>query len=145
LSEFIETIKASRTQSPKTILAFFAIVIGLAFAGVTSLSAVLASSPQLIWMVPYVVGFALAVIVGLLVVTVSAMFLDPSKLMLTGISGNEYVAIQRHRVLGDSLGGDQIIVTAVGGETMVLEDLGDLSAPEGELPLAGEEEVNDGQ
>lgn len=108
MNQVVESIQAARTQNPKTILAFFAIVLSIVVAGAISLTAVLAWSGQLVWLIPWVIGVCAVVAVGIFVVTVVIMWKDPSKLMLTGISGKEYVAIQRKVILGDSSTGEHL-------------------------------------
>lgn len=115
----LERMVAARTQNPKTVLGFFATVMAIVLAGCTSLCLILGSNPGTVFCVPWVLGLSGAIILGLLVTVIVVMIANPAKLMLTGVSGTEFVEIQR--TLGDSLTGRQVRAVPMGaGRTPIV-------------------------
>lgn len=104
MSQILEKAVAGKAYNPKTVLGFFAIVLAIVLAAVASATLILSRSEATVVYMPFVLGFA-----GLFVLLVFAlvsivMIVSPAKLMLTGVSGHEFVEIQRLS-LGDSLTG----------------------------------------
>ncbi|MBU2696213.1 hypothetical protein [Pimelobacter sp. 30-1] len=103
--EATRSVLSRSTESPRTILAFHAVVIGLILSFTVGVTTTLAVSGAAVWMIPWVVGVGFLGGVGY----AAAVFLvakdDPSKLMLGQVTGTEYAEIQRV-VLGDSSSGE---------------------------------------
>lgn len=117
----IEAIKSSRTFRPKTFLAFYATILGIVLAACLSSTAMLAITKTAVELIPLILCFA-AVMVLLLVGGVFAvMLINPSKVMLTQVSGTEYVEIQR-AVLGDSRSGKEP-PSPVSNESMAMKSV----------------------
>lgn len=107
VARIMENIQAARTHNPKTVLAFLATVLGIAVAGSTGAGSAVLLSGKLLWLAPIAFGFAGALVVAVLVVVFIIIWKDPSKLLLTQLSGSEYLSIQREIVLGDSTSGEK--------------------------------------
>lgn len=102
----MRSVRSNRTENPKTVLAFFATVLGIV------LTAVVLATGLLVRQGGYE-GAVIAVLVfggGLAVLLIGAVFTltlkDPSKLMLGQVTGTEYAEIQRV-TLGDSSSGER--------------------------------------
>ena len=104
--EVIKGVQRRQSANPRTVLGFFAIVLGLMFTAAVSASAVLAETHTLTNLIPYVLGFAAIILVLVLLGIFVVMLTDPSKLMLGQITGSEYVEIHK-LMLGDSLVGER--------------------------------------
>lgn len=104
--ELMRAMRSNRTENPKTVLAFFATVLGIVLAAVVVAVGLLvrANGPE-----GTVVGVLIfgGVIATLLITAVFVLtVLDPSKLMLGQVTGTEYAEIQRV-TLGDSSTGER--------------------------------------
>jgi hypothetical protein len=95
VNEAIRRVSQSRSQNPKTILAFYATVLGLTLTADVAVVAVLASTDVLTGLIPWLLGFAGLMSLALMVAVFVIALKDPSKLMLGQVSGTEYVEIQR--------------------------------------------------
>lgn len=95
IGEALRGVHSRRTENPKTILAFYATVLGLTLAAVVGLAGVLASTGTAIWLIPWLVLFGATLVVAALSAVFVVALRDPSKLMLGQVTGNEYVEIQR--------------------------------------------------
>lgn len=130
-SEALRAIKSKRTENPKTILGFYAIIVGILAAGGVSVTVVttVVGDPRGI-LLPVLVFIAL-VIVALLVIVIILNFRDPSRLMLGKVTGDEYVDIQKI-TLGDSNAGERpvtLVATPVG---LITSDADATSGEEGD-------------
>jgi hypothetical protein len=105
----IEAIRARRTSNPKTVLGFYATVLGLLLSACVGAAFVLAETKTATYLIPWVLGFGALVFVMLVAGVFVITLTDPSKLMLGQITGSEYVAIHQ-AVLGDSLTGERLEV-----------------------------------
>ncbi|MBI2242767.1 MAG: hypothetical protein HYU55_02010 [Nocardioides sp.] len=120
-------IQTRRTENPRTILAFYATVIGLLLAaGLGTASAILISDSAT-YLLPWVLGFC-----GLMfVMIVGGVFLvslnDPSKLQLGQVTGEEYAEIQRV-ALGDSSSGERVTAIVHQAEVDVPIDVPELES-----------------
>ncbi|GAA2082162.1 hypothetical protein GCM10009840_17810 [Pseudolysinimonas kribbensis] len=106
-NDALRAVTRKRTENPKTVLAFYATVLGILLAaGVAAASVMLATGEGVVY-VPWILGFC--GVVFLLIV--GGVFwvgkTDPSKLMLGQVTGEEYAEIQRVQ-LGDSSTGERI-------------------------------------
>jgi hypothetical protein len=107
--QWMETIQSARSYNPKTVLGFLATVVGIAVVGCTAAGTALLLNDKVLWLVPIVFAFGALLVVGVLVGVFLILFKDPSKLLLTQLSGTEYLDIQRGLVLGDSASGEQVV------------------------------------
>ena len=110
--EVWRAVKDKQTSSPRTVLGFYATVIGILVSACVAAAGVLAKTGTATDLIPWVLGFGglvlLLVLVGVFIVTL----IDPSKLMLGHVTGSEYAEI--HRVaLGDSGAGEKLEIVAV--------------------------------
>jgi hypothetical protein len=104
---FSRETRRGEYSAPRTVLGFYAGVLAILEAGVVGVLAVLATQDSLRDLIPYVLAFAGAVLVGLIVVVVAMNLKDPSKLQLSPMTGQEFIDYQRF-TLGDSIGGDYV-------------------------------------
>jgi hypothetical protein len=112
LTQITNAVRSRQSINPRTVLGFYATVLGiLATAAVTG-AAVLASADRETWLIPWLFGFSGAVLLLLLIGVFIVTLIDPSKLMLTQVSGTEYAAIQQQVVLGDSTSGERLVLEA---------------------------------
>ncbi|MFG2037530.1 hypothetical protein [Dactylosporangium sp. NPDC048998] len=95
LKEVTEAVRGRQTINPRTVLGFYATVLGLLLAAVVSGSAVLASTKTATWLIPWLILFAAVMFVALIAGVFVITLIDPSKLMLTQISGTEYATIRK--------------------------------------------------
>ena len=131
-------VHAKRTVNPKTVLAFYATVLGILLGATVTAVAILAKAHVREDLIPWLLGFAaimvLALVMGVFIVTI----IDPSKLMLTQVTGTEYAAIQRHVVVGDSATGERI-----GLEPGALSGIIDVNDPPALLAAAASDEAQE--
>ena len=103
------TVQSRQIASPKTVLGFYAGVLVILDSASLIGVGVLAETHTMVWLIPWILGFA-AVAFLLLVGGVFAVnLLDPGKLMLGQITGSEYVAMHS-MPLGDSLSGERDVI-----------------------------------
>ena len=95
-----------RTESPRTILAFHATVIGILLTFDLGVVVSLATTGAADWLIPWVLGIGFTCAVAYAVAVFMVAKNDPSKLMLGQVTGQEYAEIQRV-VLGDSTTGER--------------------------------------
>jgi hypothetical protein len=91
--------------SPRTVLGFYAGVLGLLEVGVVAVSIVLASQSSLHYLFPYVLGFGALVFITLVAIVVLINVRDPTKLQLGQVSGREFIEYQA--TVGDSASGQR--------------------------------------
>ena len=144
MSNVIKATRSASSYNPKTTLSFFAIVLGI-MAGVTTAVAVPLAFSPLVWVVPWVLILFLVFALVLVGAVYRVMVRDPSKLMLQGVSGTEYVEIQS--LLGDSVSGERVVIErlAIEEETVatitVLADESDADNREATAENGGESVV----
>ncbi len=133
VTELSRAMQSRRTENPKTVLAFFATVLGLVLTAVVAAAAVLAGKESLSHLVPWVLGFGGLASVALVGGVLTLAVLDPSKLMLGQVTGTEYAEIQRV-TLGDSRTGERTaaVVSGVGSAGLLVDPM-----PALELSSAG--------
>jgi hypothetical protein len=100
-----------KTINPKTVLGFYATVLGLVLATTVGLVGVLAVNNVATYLIPWLLGFSGFVFVALIAGVFIVSLKDPSKLMLTQVTGMEYAQIQT-LILGDSSTGDRLEVVS---------------------------------
>jgi hypothetical protein len=98
-------IAAKQTMNPKTVLAFYAGVLAIDIVGATTAIAVLAWSGKSIWLIPWILAVAVVIFIALVIAVFVLNIMAPAKLMLTQVTGREYMQIQQS-TLGDSLTGE---------------------------------------
>jgi len=103
--EASHTIRTASYKSPKTILGFFAIVVGILVTGASVVVGLLARFDSLHPFIPWILIFAAIVIVAVLVGVFVTAWKDPTVLMLGQISGQDYIE-NRKLALGDSSSGE---------------------------------------
>jgi hypothetical protein len=119
--ELTNAIRSRQISNPRTVLGFYAGVIALLLAGDVAAVGVLASAKIETFLIPWLLGFAGAMILLLLLGVFIVTLIDPSKLMLGQITGTEYADI--HRItLGDSDSGGRRVeaVNIVPSETAII-------------------------
>ncbi len=98
---------AREIRHPRTVLGFYAVLLGLVETGVVAILLVLASQQDLHHLVPWVIGFGAVIFVAIIAVVVAMNVIDPTKLQLEPMKGREFLDYQRV-TRGDSIGGDYI-------------------------------------
>ncbi len=109
IHELTRAFKGGERSSPKTVLGFFAIMIGI--AGTTAVAAIafIAGVDKLRYLVPVILIVFLVVFLSVMIVVMVLSWKDPSKLMLGQITGRDYVLIQQQKMtLGDSTSGEHV-------------------------------------
>ncbi|MEO0515591.1 MAG: hypothetical protein AAF086_09930 [Planctomycetota bacterium] len=96
-----ETSKQGYYKAPKTVLGFFAIVIGIATTGISILVATISAQAGLHYLIPWILGFGGFLICGTIAGVFIAAWQDPTRLMLGQVSGSEFIQ-NRKLSLGDS-------------------------------------------
>lgn len=94
-------------SSPKTILGFFALVVGIVAAAVVGGVAVLATDAALHHLIVPVLIFFGVLVVAVLIAVLSIALRDPTKLQLGEVSAREFIEYQR-LTLGDSMAGESV-------------------------------------
>lgn len=121
-----EVVSGAYTR-PKTVLAFFGIVLAIAVAGAVGLVAVVGRydlAETFIWVA---LVFVAVIFIAILFEVFRHIRRDPTRLMLGEMSGREFAEYQR-MTMGDSLTGEVVETTALDGR--VLTD-GTPSLPQG--------------
>lgn len=123
--------RQTQTSNPRTVLAFYATLVGLTLAAGGGIIAALSATSTSTYLIPGLLIFLALFVIGTAIAIMLVMLKDPSKLMLGQVSGTEYAEIQQV-LLGDSSRGERVIPVAhvEGGASA------GLTVP---LSLAGEE------
>ena len=108
-TEVNRSLFARRKSEPKSVLGFYAIVLGILCAACVAICGALAWSGTAVGLIPWVLGFAALFLILLVAGVFVVMLRDPSKLMLTHVTGDQFLAIQSQHTLGDSLRGEHTI------------------------------------
>jgi hypothetical protein len=109
----METGVAGIVRTPKTVLGFFALLIGILFVSATWVIRILASRIELHYLIIPVLVFLAAILVLVLVGVFVTAWRDPTILMLGQVTGEVYLQYRR-LVLGDSASGEFIEDIKVG-------------------------------
>lgn len=107
IREVQQTIKSGSYRSPKTILGFFAIIIGILLTATTATIGILSRSELLHWLIVPVLIFAALVILFVLIGVFVTAWKDATVLMLGQVTGQEFIE-NRKLTLGDSISGEYI-------------------------------------
>ena len=107
IGEGVSRIVGAQVRSPKTILGFFAIVLGILATGAVIVVVALARTPSLHHLIVPILLFVAILIVVVLVGVFITSWKDPTILMLGEISGTAYIE-NRRLSLGDSLRGERM-------------------------------------
>jgi len=99
-------------RSPKTILGFFALVLGIAVVGAAVAIRTLAQTTNLHNLVLPILMFTGGLVIFVIVAVLAIALIDPTKLMLGEISDEAYIE-NRKLSLGDSLHGEQVELVQV--------------------------------
>ncbi|MFL4475554.1 hypothetical protein ACIPVK_16280 [Paeniglutamicibacter sp. MACA_103] len=108
IKQVTNAMRGRQTINPKTVLGFYATVLGILLFATVSVVAVLASNNVELWLIPFLLGFSGLLLLLLLAGVFVVSLIDPSKLMLTQVTGTEYAHIQETLILGDSNRGDRV-------------------------------------
>ena len=107
IGETTRRIAGAQVRTPKTILGFFAIVLGILATGAALVIGALAGEPALHKLIAPILLFVAALIVIVLVGVFVTAWKDPTILMLGEVSGEAFIE-NRRLSLGDSIRGEQI-------------------------------------
>jgi hypothetical protein len=105
--QFTRAIRSGEYKSPKTVLGFFAGMIGIAATVLISAIWLLERTPSLRYLVPITLVVFLMIFLFVLISVLVITMKDPSRLMLGQISGRDYAEIQKV-TLGDSSSGERV-------------------------------------
>jgi hypothetical protein len=105
--EVTRAIRGGEYKSPKTVLGFFAGMIGIAATVLISSIWILEGTSSLRYLIPVILAVFLALFLFVLISVIVITVKDPSKLMLGQISGRDYAEIQKI-TLGDSSSGERV-------------------------------------
>ena len=103
--EATEAVTSANYRAPKTILGFFAIVLGILASSTVVVVGILVHVPVLHRLVIPVLLFAAAILVAALAGVLLTAWKDPTILMLGQVTGEVYLA-NRRLTLGDSTAGE---------------------------------------
>lgn len=119
----MRSVRSNRTENPKTVLAFFATVLGIVLTAVVLATGLLVRKGGYESAVTAVLVFGGALAVLLIGAVFTLTVKDPSKLMLGQVTGTEYAEIQRV-TLGDSSSGERTATLLPGmGAPLVIESV----------------------
>lgn len=118
--ETTEQVAQARTRTPKTVLGFFAIVLGIVAMSAAGVIAAIVGTPALHGLIVPILLFAGVLIVAVLVGVFLTAWRDPTVLMLGEVTGETFVE-HRRLTLGDSTRGDQEEVFQIEPVTPLLE------------------------
>ena len=111
IGELTRAVRSRQAVNPRTVLGFYATVIGLVLVASALIVAALITSDEYGWLIPWILIFAGVLVVALVVGVFAVSLSDPSRLMLTQVTGSEYAEIQRFVVLGSSATGERLVPT----------------------------------
>ena len=150
VTQVTNAVRGRQTINPRTVLGFFATVLGILLAGTSAVVGFLVTSKVQTELVPIILAFAGGTFLLLIIAVFVVTLVDPSKLMLTQVTGTEYAAIQQHTVIGDSVRGEtaEVILDSVPitADSVISLPSGEVSnpsepPPSGEGADTGEDEV----
>lgn len=105
-----QAVRGRQTINPRTVLGFYATVLGLMLTGTVAAVGVLASTKTYTTLIPWLLGFAGIMLFLLLSGVFIITLINPSHLMLGQITGTEFAEIQRTTTLGDSTHGERVVL-----------------------------------
>lgn len=108
LSQLTSGFQTRQIASPKSVLGFYGVVIAVTMSAAVGASTALLWSGRSVYLVPWILGIAFLFVAAVVAAVVFTSRRDPSKLMLTHVTGTEYTAIQQQTVLGDSAAGERL-------------------------------------
>ena len=100
-----EAVTAANYRSPKTVLGFFAIIVGILITGATFVVGIFSREAALHSLIVPVLLFCGGLVVVVLVGVFVTAWKDPTILMLGQVTGDVYIA-NRRLTLGDSNAGE---------------------------------------
>ncbi len=106
LRELSQTIRSAESTTPKTILGYCALVLGIAAFACVAAAGVLAQEPALHRYIPWVLGFFALAFFGTVGCVIAITLKDPTKLQLGQVTGRDYIE-NRRLTLGDSTRGER--------------------------------------
>lgn len=109
----MDTGIAGIVRTPKTVLGFFALILAILFLSSTWIIRILASSPELHYLIVPILLFLAAILLLVLVGVFITAWRDPTILMLGQVTGEVYLQYRR-LALGDSAMGESIEDIKVG-------------------------------
>lgn len=112
IAQATRAVGERQTINPKNVLGFYATILGILFAGSIGLVGVLAATGQSTYLIPAVLAFTALTAVGVIVAVLVINVRRPANLMLSQVSGTEYVEIYRSTLLGDSVIGERQVAIA---------------------------------
>lgn len=123
-TQLINAVRSRQTINPKTVLGFYATILGIMLTATIVIVSVLAKTGKQLNLIPWLLAFSGMVFVLLVAGVFIITLVDPSKLMLTQVTGTEYAAIQHQVILGDSSAGERVeLVAAMPGVDSTPEPL----------------------
>jgi hypothetical protein len=107
IHQLTHAVRRGEFKSPKTVLGFFAGMVGIAASVMVLTIWLVERTASLRYIVPSVLIAFLAIFLLVLISVMVIALKDPSKLMLGQISGRDYAEIQKI-TLGDSSSGERV-------------------------------------
>ena len=105
VNDATEAITSASYRSPKTVLAFFAVIVGVLVSGAVITVAAVARFVELHYLIVPILSFTACVVLLVLVCVFVTAWKDPTILMLGQVTGDIYIQ-NRKLTLGDSTVGD---------------------------------------
>ena len=104
--QITNAFRSRQTISPRSVLGYFATVLASLLTASIPAIAILASHEDWSYLIPWILIFDAAVVLLLIAGPFIVAMIDPSKLMLTHVTGTEYAVIQQGSLVGDSRMGE---------------------------------------
>ena len=108
LEQLTHVVRGGQYTAPKTILGFLGAVYLLGVTFALGVSVALASSGELLWLIPVILFVVVACTAALIWAVLRLAQKDPTPLVLGQMSGGDYLAHQRLLKMGDSRAGEQL-------------------------------------
>ena len=108
VGQITNAFRSRQTINPKTVLGFYATVLGLLLTATVGAVGILAQTGTRTDLIPWLLTFGAVFLVLLILGVFVVTLIDPSKLMLTQVTGSEYAAIQHRAIIGDSTVGELV-------------------------------------
>jgi hypothetical protein len=109
VAEITKAIRHKQTANPRTVLGFYASIIGILLTGSVSVVISLAATHSVTWLIPWIFGSSF---VTSLIIMGGIFYLNlkhPANLMLGQITGTEYAEIHRLTILGNDTEGERAV------------------------------------
>lgn len=107
MATHIRKTEGGEHSEPKTVLGFYATVVGIVELGVVGAVVALSTDKELRYLVPWVLGFGGLALVTLIGIVVWMNIKAPMKLQLGRVSGREFIAHEQ-MTLGNSTTGEYL-------------------------------------